>query len=355
MTEEDGPPTGLTRRLPGGVFTGPGVSRRIAAGGGHRWLRRYRRSRVLRRRVKTAFVFAGGGSRGSAQIGMLQALVARGVVADAVYGASVGAINAAGYCGEPTPAGVDRMAEQWRAITRDDVFPQGRVPTPVRFLQQRESVHPNDGVRRIIENGVHFSRLEESSIPLEVVATSLTDGRTQWFAEGLATERILASAALPALLPPVEIDGESFIDGGVVDNVPIGRAIAQGADRVFVLLCGPMHFTPHHYRRPVEAVLTAFFIAVHAKFARELERLPEGVEVIVFTVDSEPVSRYNDFSATDALIGAGRANANAILDFWERGGVGQSRPLRPGGVMPAPSVAEVDALAALTESRNEAV
>ena len=89
-------------------------------------------------------------------------------------------------------------------------------------------------------------------------------------------ERILASAALPALLPPVEIDGEAFIDGGVVDNVPIGRAIAQGAERVFVLLCGPLHFAPHRSRRPVEAVLTAFFIAVHAKFARELEHAPRG-------------------------------------------------------------------------------
>jgi NTE family protein len=325
----DHPPGEPARRLPGGVFTGSGVTRRIAAVGGPRWLARYRRTRVLRRRVKTAFVFAGGGSRGSAQIGMLQALVARGVRADAVYGASVGAINAAGYCSDPTPGGVDHMAEQWRAITRDDVFPQGRFPTPLRFLQQREAVHPNDGVRRIIENGVSFARLEDSPIPFEIVATSLTDGRTHWFSDGPVTERIMASAALPALLPPVEIEGKTFIDGGVVDNVPIGRAIDQGAERVFVLLCGPLHFTPHHYRRPVEAVLTAFFIAVHAKFARELEHLREGVEVIVFTVDSEPVSRYDDFSATDALIGAGRANANVILDFWERGGIGEWQPIVP--------------------------
>ncbi len=302
--------------------------------------------RPSRRKVRTAFVFAGGGARGAAQVGMLQALLARGISADAVYGASVGAINAAGFCGEPTTAGLDRMLERWRATTRDDVFPQGRFPAPWRFFQQRESVHPNDGVRRIIDAGLTFDRLEQSPIHLEVVATSLTDGRTQWFSDGPAAERILASAALPALLPPVEVDGESFIDGGVVDNVPIGRAIAQGAERVFVLLCGPMHYTPHRFRRPVEAVLSAFFIAVHAKFARELERLPEGVEVIVFTVDTEPVSRYDDFSATDALIAAGRANANIVLDFWERGGVGDS--FRPASVRPddsaGPDAAEGEAV-----------
>ncbi|HTZ08081.1 MAG TPA: patatin-like phospholipase family protein [Acidimicrobiales bacterium] len=321
--------------LPGGVFVASGPTRRAPSWptGSRRgapaaparwWAGRARRLRPARRKVRTAFVFAGGGARGSAQVGMLQALLARGIGADAVYGASVGAINAAGYCAQPTAAGVDRMVERWRAITREDVFPQGRFPTPWRYLQQREAVHPNDGVRKIIDTELTFERLEQSPIPLEVVATSLTDGRTQWFTDGPATERILASAALPALLPPVEIDGEHFIDGGVVDNVPIGRAIAQGAERIFVLLCGPLHYTPHRYRRPVEAVLTAFFIGVHAKFARELEHLPEGVEVVVFTVDTEPVSRYDDFSSTDALIAAGRANANTVLDFYERGGVGET-------------------------------
>ena len=337
--------------LPGGVFMGPDSARRLAGSGSStRWLARYRRARVLRRRVRTAFVFAGGGARGSAQIGMLQALVARGITADAVYGASVGAINAAGYCGQPTAAGVDTLAERWHNISREDVFPQGRFPTPWRFFQQRESVHPNDGIRRVIESGLVFERLEDSPIPLEVVATSLTDGRMQWFSEGPAAVRIQASAALPALLPPVEVDGEAFIDGGVVDNVPIGRAIAQGAERIFVLLCGPLHYTPHRYRRPIEAVLTAFFIAVHARFARELERLPEGVEVVVITVDTEPVSRYDDFSATDTLIAAGRANANIVLDFWERGGIGDTFGPTPSVADPA----EAD-MTDLSTPRGEAV
>jgi NTE family protein len=259
---------------------------------------------------------------------MAGALVSRGITADAVYGASVGAINAAGYCSEPTAEGVQRMASLWRKVTRDDIFPQGRVPNALRYFQQRESVHPNTGLRAVIEGGVLFDRIEDSAVHLEIVATSLHDGQTRWFTAGPVVERILASAALPALLPPVEIQGELFIDGGVVDNVPIGRAIAEGAERIFVLLCGPMHYKPHRYRRPVEAVLTAFFIAVHSRFVRELARLPEGVEVIAFTVDSEPVSGYDDFSSTDALIAAGRTNADTVLDFWQAGGVGdRARPI----------------------------
>jgi NTE family protein len=300
--------------LPGGVFPGPGAPRR-------RWTRpRHLNSRW--RRPRTAFVFAGGGARGAAQIGMLQALLARDFTPDDIYGASVGAINAAGFAGDPTPAGIERMADLWRRTTSATVFPQGRIPAVMRFVQQREAVHSNDGLRRLIEEGLTFERLEDAPVHLEVVATSLTDGRTQWFTYGPAVEAILASCALPSLLPPVEIGTEAFIDGGVVDNVPIGRAIAHGAERIFVFLCGPLRYTPHRYRRPIEAVLTAFFIAVHAKFTRELEHLPAGVEVIVFSVDSDPFSRYDDFSATEALIVAGRVNAETVLDFWQGGGHG---------------------------------
>jgi NTE family protein len=284
--------------------------------------------RLLRRarepvRVRTAFVLAGGGSRGAAQIGMLAALVDRGIRPDVVFGASVGAVNAAGFVADPTPEGVARMAETWRGLTSDDVFPHGRVPAPWRFLQQRESVHPSDGLRRIVEQGSGIKHFDEALIPLEVVATSLADGRPKWFSSGPATDAILASAALPSLLPPVRIDGEVFIDGGVVDNVPISRAIEHGCGRIFVLLCGPLHYAPVPPRRPVEAVLTAFFIAVHARFARERESVPPGVEVVVFSVGSEPISRYDDFSATESLLSAGQANAEAVLDFWSRGGRGE--------------------------------
>jgi NTE family protein len=253
---------------------------------------------------------------------MAQALVARGIKPDFVFGSSVGAINAAGFCSDPSPSGVERMASTWRQLTSDDIFPQGRVPNALRYFQQRESVHPNSALRKVVEKGVTFDRIEHSPVHLEVVATSLHDGRACWFTSGPAVERILASSALPALLPPVEIDGESFIDGGVVDNVPIGRAMSEGAERIFVLLCGPMHYTPNRYRRPVEAVLTAFFIAVHTRFVRELTHLPEGVEAVVFTIDSEPLARYDNFSNTDRLIESGRTNAEIVLDFWQSGGVG---------------------------------
>ena len=72
---------------------------------------------------KTAFVFAGGGSLGSIQVGMLRALTANGISADMVVGSSVGALNAAYYAGTPTAEGVEQLAKIWLSLSRHDVFP----------------------------------------------------------------------------------------------------------------------------------------------------------------------------------------------------------------------------------------
>ena len=265
---------------------------------------------------KTAFVLAGGGSRGAVQIGMLAELVDRGIRADRVYGASVGAINGAAYASNPTPEGIERMAEIWRKLKGDDIFPRSALDGPWLFLQKRPAVHANTGLRTIIEAGIDFEQIEDAAIPFELVTTSLTDGRERWITHGNAVEAILASSAIPSIFPPVTIDGDVLVDGGVVNNVPISRALAAGCTRIFVLLCGPLHYYPRQPKRPAEAALTAFFVAIHARFVRELTTIPPGVEVVVFSGGGEPSAQYRDFSGTAAMIEEGRAEVAAVLDRY---------------------------------------
>ena len=265
---------------------------------------------------RTAFVLAGGGSRGAVQVGMLQELIARDIRADRVFGASVGAINGASYAGQPTLENAEHMATIWRAVKGTDIFPRGPLDGPWAFLQKRQSVHSNAGLRAIIESGIDYENLEDATIPIEVVATSLTDGRERWIGHGPAVEAILASSAIPSIFPPVTIGGDLLVDGGVVNNVPISRALDAGCDRIYVLLCGPLHYHPPPPRRPLEAQLTAFFVAIHARFVRELALLPPGVEVIVFSGGGEPSGQYRDFSATAALIEEGRAEVADVLDRY---------------------------------------
>jgi NTE family protein len=247
---------------------------------------------------------------------MLEELIRRGIRADRVYGASVGAINGAAYAGNPTLEGIEHMAEVWRGIKGTDIFPRSALDGPWAFLQKRTAVHANTGLRSIIEAGIEFENLQDSRIPLEVVTTSLTDGRERWITHGPAIEAVLASSAIPSIFPPVVIDGDVLVDGGVVNNVPISRAIAAGCTRIYVLLCGPLHYHPKQPRRPAEAALTAFFVAIHARFVRELADLPPGVEVVVFSGGGEPSNQYRDFSGSAALIEEGRAEVAEVLDRY---------------------------------------
>jgi NTE family protein len=281
---------------------------------------------------RTAFVLAGGGSRGAVQVGMLEELIRRGIRADRVFGASVGAINGASYAGNPTLEGITRMETIWRDVKGTDIFPRGTFDGPWAFLQKRAAVHANTGLRAIIEAGIDYEHLEDAAIPVEVVTTSLTDGRERWIAHGPAVEAVLASSAIPSIFPPVAIDDDVLVDGGVVNNVPISRALAAGCDRIYVLLCGPLHYHPPPPRRPAEAALTAFFVAIHARFVRELAALPPGVEVVVFSGGGEPSGQYRDFSATATLIDEGRAEVADVLDRY----AGTSQQLT--ALQPAPSV-----------------
>jgi NTE family protein len=264
-------------------------------------------------RSMTALVLAGGGSRGAIQIGMLQVLAEHGFVPDRIYGASVGAINGVAFAGDPTRAGVERMTEVWLGLNRETVYPQGRLHGPWMYFQQRESVYANSGLRTIIDNGVTYERLEDSDIPVEVVATSLADGRERWFTYGPVADAVLASSAVPAIFPPVVIDDEQFIDGGVVNNVPVRRAIDAGATRIVVLLCGPPTYLPVIPRRPVEAMYNALMISIHARFARDLSQLPAGVEVIVMSGNEGSTRDFDDFSTTQELITQGRTEASEVV------------------------------------------
>ncbi len=277
----------------------------------------------------TALVLAGGSSRGAIQIGMLQVLAEHGFVPDRIFGSSVGAINGVGFAADPTRAGVERMTQVWLRIRREDVYPQGRLHGPWLYLQQRDAVYANSGLRAIVEEGFPHERLEDAQVPVEVVATSLTDGGEHWFTHGPAVDAVLASAAMPAIFPPVEIDGERYIDGGVVDNVPVRRAIDAGATRIVVLLCAPPLFEPPESRRPVEGMVNALFIAIHSRFVRDMAALPEGVEVILCAGPEGATRDFDDFSTTEHLIALGRAEASEIVRRYGLGTIAYPAPPAP--------------------------
>jgi NTE family protein len=270
--------------------------------------------RAKRHTPRTAFVLGGGGNLGAIQVGMLRAVMEHGIIPDAVIGCSVGAINAAGVAADPTLDGVRRMEQVWSSLQDDVICPAGRLSSLRLLANRNKSLQPNDGLRRLLETWLPFRAFEDAELPLHVVAASLDSGDARWFSSGPVIEPILASAALPGVFPPVTIEGESLIDGAVVDNVPISRAVALGAERIVVLHVGNFARKRAAPKRPLDVLVQSFSIARNHRFLWDMAHPPEGVELVVLpSVDPGPI-RYDDFRHSGRLIAQGYSAAAAHLD-----------------------------------------
>lgn len=262
---------------------------------------------------KTAFVLGGGGNLGAIQVGMLLALFERDIRPDMLYGCSVGAMNAAAVAAQPDLVGVERLRDAWLEPGTSQVFSAGKLTGPWLLFRKASSMVSNDRLRDLLERTFTQRSFESLSLPLSIVATSLGTGREVWFRSGPLIEPILASAALPAILPPVTIGGEILIDGGVVDNVPITRAVRDGADRVVVLHVGNFDRPRPPVQRPLDVLLQAFSIARNHRFVSEAAA-DHGIELVVLPGIDPGQIRRNDFSKTAGLIERAHRAASAFLD-----------------------------------------
>lgn len=159
-----------------------------------------------------AFVLSGGASLGAIQVGMLHGLYERGIVPDVIVGTSAGALNAAFIASRPqTVATADALAGIWTDLRRGQAFPINPLTGLLGFLGARDHLVPQHGLRRLIP------------------------GEELRLSRGSAVDAVLASAAIPGLVPPVSWEGRALMDGGVANNTPISHAVELGARRI----CSP--------------------------------------------------------------------------------------------------------------------
>lgn len=188
--------------------------------------------------MRTAFVFAGGGSTAAAEVGMLRALVAHGIEPAFVVGASAGAINALHFATTPTADGVEALANLWMSVQRADVFPVSRVRSILALAGRRASLIDPDALETTLSRHLSVRALDDTRIPCHIVATDFETGEEVVISTGQAIDALLASAAIPVLFPPRRIGDRLLSDGGISSNAPIAAAIALGAERVIVLPTG---------------------------------------------------------------------------------------------------------------------
>jgi len=247
-------------------------------------------------REKTAFVLGGGGHLGAHEVGMLRALLERGIVPDLVVGTSIGAINGAAVAAEPTLAAAERLGAMWTSFERNDVFGGSVLGRLGRLARTGTHLHDNEGLRRLLAESLPVQRFEELPIAFECVAASIESAAEHWFTSGPLVEAILASSAVPGVLPPVEIAGEHFLDGGIVNSIPVGRAVARGARTIYVMHVGRVDRPLEPPRWPWEVALVAFEIARRHRFVGDIAALSSDIEVHVLPTGDRQPARYTDLS-----------------------------------------------------------
>jgi NTE family protein len=267
-------------------------------------------------RPRTAFVLSGGGNQGVSQVGMLRALLERGIVPDVVIGTSAGALNGAAVAYAPNLTGVAQLAAVWEQLQADHVFPGGRIHRAWNIVRRGTHLFDNDGLAALIHHSTPARSFSDLEIPLRVIATDLDTGEEVVIARGPLKPALLASSALPGVFPIVVHGGRRLVDGGVVNNVPLWHALSGPVDRVFVLNVSAS-VGDHAVRSPLDVVMTSFMHARNQRYELERRHAIEHVDIIDLPRPRDARDLF-DFSGARELIESAYTLSMAKLDTYER-------------------------------------
>lgn len=272
------------------------------------------RSRLARarHRPRVAFVLSGGGNQGVAQVGMLRALIERGVVPDVVVGTSAGALNGAAIAYSPNTTGIEQLQAVWESLTAAEVFPGGRLSRAWNVVRRGTHLFGREGLDSLIDRATPARSFADLAVPLRVVATDLDSGEEVVLARGPLKPALLASAALPGVFPIVLHDGRRLVDGGVVDAVPLWHALSGPVDVVYVLNVSSGG-SERVERSPLDVVMTSFMHARTQRFDLELRHTPPGVEIVQFPRPPDLRDLF-DFGGARELIDEAYRMACEVLD-----------------------------------------
>ncbi|HEX3088430.1 MAG TPA: patatin-like phospholipase family protein [Ilumatobacteraceae bacterium] len=247
-----------------------------------------------------AFILPGGGALASYQVGVLDALTAAGLQPDRLIGVSAGSMNAAMFAWSADMDGVRRLERLWVNVRRRDLLRMHPGRVALALAGKRASFLDN-------RHGIAFLRkhfgarlIQHAPTPLTIIATDLATGRPFVLESGDVVSAIVASSAFPGVFPPVEVDGHTLIDGGVVADVPLDVAAELGVASAIVLTVPPLAPGPAP-QHPVAVVLRSSTWGVEAHGRTIVARPPNGLRVVEIPTQPSSVTTFAVGSAASTI------------------------------------------------------
>ena len=246
---------------------------------------------------------------------MLEALYEQDIVPDMLVGSSAGALNAAFVASRPqTAATAKALGRVWRNLQREDIFPVSMSALVGGLCGRRDHLVPDRGLRQLARRYIEFHDLADAPIPLHLVVFDLVEGRELSLSEGPAVDSVVAASSIPGVFPPVAIGDRRLIDGGVVNNTPISRAVELGAQRIYVLPTQDPSYRQLD-RAPKSALDAAIYgvrLLVDSRLEADIVRYSPEAELIVLPAPNaagvQPTSfEYSTQLIIDARVAARRA------------------------------------------------
>ncbi len=161
-----------------------------------------------KKKYKTGLVLSGGALRGFAHGGVLKALNEAGIFPDVISGVSAGSIVGALYADGNTPDEIYK------------IFANKRLYKFLEFIVPDRGLVRMTGLQKMLLANLKAKQFEELKIPFFVTLTNLNEARAEYFSSGELAKYIIASCSIPVLFQPMIIDDITYIDGGVLNNLP---------------------------------------------------------------------------------------------------------------------------------------
>lgn len=235
-------------------------------------------------RSKIGLALGGGAARGAVHIGVLKALEEQAIPLHAISGTSIGAVIAALYA-------FGKSSDEIHAIARD--LSMGSVSG---FTLQRKGFSTTERLQSLLIEQLGDVDIEDANIPLAIIATNILSGEKAVFTQGNLAKAVAASSAVPGLFVPVEIQGKEYVDGVLVENVPVSALKKLGANvAIAVNLSGGVGYPAT--TSVMDVINNAFDIAINTKTETQLRDAN-----VVIALDLRYYSRMDNREKTDELV-----------------------------------------------------
>ncbi len=250
---------------------------------------------------------------GALQVGLLRVLMRRGFRPGRIVGTSVGALNGAFLAFYPDPSGVEELANIWRSLENDRFIHFSPMRVAYRIAMRQPYIFSNEFLQRLIAQHTVVDDFAATAVPLHITAANMTTGRKHVFSSGSVSRAVLASTAIPAVFAPVEIDGESYIDGGVVANLDLETALGLGAREVLGIDLS--NCFDNSAPTTVIAVLTRTVdIVIRDRVMRDIALHSKQARITVIQPDVEEGPGVGDLRHVSRLIERGEALGEQVYD-----------------------------------------